>query len=90
VESLDSDFDKLHPEIVHLLDRLVVDQSAYQLLLLKNYSDKLSSFEADVSEVASAITMVLNNDEDMAQMYLTNAYGGCVSLSDYYTQRQNG
>lgn len=84
IEHLEADFDRLQPEISDLLERLVFDQSAHNLLLLKDLSDKLESFEADAATVQSALSEILNNDEDMAQMYLTNAFNGVKqAVSDH-------
>jgi magnesium transporter len=88
IEHLEADFDRLQPEISDLLERLVYDQSAYNLLLLKDLSDKLESFEADAATVQSALTEVLNNDEDMAQMYLTNAHNGVKQAVSDHTDVQ--
>jgi hypothetical protein len=73
---------ELEPAIEEILQKLIEGrQKTEDLLNLKNHTDRLNSFEAHVLEVMAAIMQVLENDEDMAAMYLTNAHlGYCPSF----------
>jgi hypothetical protein len=77
---------ELELTIEELLQKLIEGrQKTEDLLNLKNQTDRLNTFEAHVLEMMSAIMQVLENDEDMAAMYLTNAHRGCVFSSLHFT-----
>lgn len=77
VEQMDETARELEPVIEEILQKLIEGrQKTEDLLNLKNHTDRLNAFEAHVLEVVSAIMQVLENDEDMAAMYLTNAHRG--------------
>jgi magnesium transporter len=76
VEQMDAKARDLEPEIETLLEALLNSprQKTEDLLQLKRATDRLNSFDAEVLEVSAAINGILENDEDMVSMYLTNAY----------------
>eukprot|EP00127_Corallochytrium_limacisporum_P003221 Clim_evm70s147 gene=Clim_evmTU70s147 len=79
---------RITPNTVNLLGRLTdirgpIDQSQLKQLLYEN--KRLTAFESDIVELRSVLEELLDSDEDMAAMYLTDfaATGKERDISDH-------
>lgn len=70
-ESLDAMLKEMTPRMLELLHDLTVVQSTANLSALVSANDSLSSFDARVQSLRHALTELLNNDEDLAGLFLT-------------------
>jgi hypothetical protein len=73
-ESLDSMLKEMTPRMLELLHDLTVVQSTANLSALVSANDSLSSFDARVQSLRHALTELLNNDEDLAGLFLTEKH----------------
>ncbi|KAL6061235.1 magnesium ion transporter, variant 2 [Balamuthia mandrillaris] len=82
-ESLYADYWDMKMRIDSLISDIEKkDESELILKSLLDFNKKLNNFQKRVKEVQTAITMVLNSDEDLAAMYLTcKARTGFVTFS---------
>lgn len=70
-ESLDAMLKEMTPRMLELLHDLTVVQSTANLSALVSANDSLSSFDARVQSLRHALSELLNNDEDLAGLFLT-------------------
>ena len=82
---LDSRLGELQPALREVLNRLLdprlfsVDRGELHILL--HHSKNLSEFHSLVRDLESTLAEVLDNEEDMADMYLSHwAATGCVMV----------
>lgn len=73
-ESLDAMLKEMTPRMLELLHDLTVVQSTANLSALVSANDALSSFDARVQSLRHALTELLNNDEDLAGLFLTEKH----------------
>ncbi|RUP44215.1 hypothetical protein BC936DRAFT_149779 [Jimgerdemannia flammicorona] len=76
ISSLQSEMEVLDSLVTRLLAELEERIEPQQLKELLQYTKKLSKFEKDVLSIRGAITEVLEQDEDLAAMYLTAKKSG--------------
>jgi len=70
-ESLDSQLKELEPQLTALLAELMKTQTAANLTALVTGQDQLTEFSAAAQSLRNALTELLHNDEDLAELYLT-------------------
>ncbi|KAF2722262.1 cora-domain-containing protein [Polychaeton citri CBS 116435] len=75
-QALESEFDGVHEPVVHVLRELEEDISRDKLRHLLIYSKKLGTFEQKARLVRDAIEDLLEADDDLASMYLTEKAQG--------------
>ncbi|KAI9731193.1 MAG: magnesium ion transporter [Cirrosporium novae-zelandiae] len=81
---LEAEFDIIRDPVVRVLGALEVDIDREKLRYLLIYSKKLGSFERKARLVRDAIDDLLEADDDLAAMYLTeNAYGKIREEDDH-------
>jgi hypothetical protein len=69
--SLEKDFSSLEPTILENLDDLPTKLTSRQLEELRSFKQRLSQFSARSQEVQRVIQEILEEDENMINMYLT-------------------
>ena len=69
--SLEKDFSSLEPTILENLDDLPTKLTSRQLEELRSFKQRLSQFSARSQEVQRVIQEILEEDENMTNMYLT-------------------
>lgn len=81
LEALHSELENLQQMVHHLLDLLDEDIDRERLRLLLQYRRKVSGLAARAKGVKGAVSEILDNDEDMALMYLSDAATGAPRTS---------
>jgi len=69
--SLEKDFSSLEPTILENLDDLPTRLTSRQLEELRSFKQRLSQFSARSTEVQGVLQEILEGDENMSNMYLT-------------------
>lgn len=84
--SLEKEFEGLREPVVRVLRELeeVIDRDKLRHLLI--YSKKLGTFEQRARLVRDAIDNLLDDDEDLAAMYLTERDRGVVRKEENHTE----
>jgi magnesium transporter len=84
--ALESEFEVVRAPVVHVLRALESDIDRDKLRHLLIYSKKLGTFEQKARLVREAIDDVLENDDDLADMYLSEAYAGKPRNDEDHTE----
>jgi len=78
VELLEAEFTRVARPMSQLLDELLTKQGASELQSLLALRQRLVDCRERVEEVYKAIAELLNSDEDMSHMYLTDRHNGLI------------
>ena len=70
--ALDQEFQSLHPEVQRIIEGLYVSQMPEQLNELMHVSNWINDFQGRVRKVQTALNELLNSDEDMALMSISD------------------
>lgn len=79
---IDADLDIFEPEFEAHLEELRVEISRDKLTQLLKYSERLSKLDMATGNIRGAIAEVLNSDEDLAAMFLSERVSGRVRAKE--------
>ena len=83
---LEGEFEGVREPVVRVLRELEEDIDRYKLRYLLIYSKKLGTFEQKARLVRNAIDDLLEADDDLASMYLTEKAGGKTRSENDHTE----
>lgn len=84
--NLESEFETVREPVMRVLRELEEDIDREKLRLLLIYSKKLSSFERKATLVRDAIDEILEADDDLASMYISERASGHTRADDDHTE----
>jgi magnesium transporter len=83
---LEADFESVREPVIHVLSELEDDIDRHKLRLLLIFSKRVSTFEQRAKLVRDAIEELLEADDDLAAMYLTEKAHDLYRMDDDHTE----
>jgi magnesium transporter len=85
-QELETDFEAIRNPVIHILSELEQDIDRHKLRILLVLSKRVTTFEQKAQLVANAVEELLDNNDDLSAMYLTEKTHDIIRTEDDHNE----